>query len=601
MPDRKNIKLFSIKASFVLILFSLAFSVTALSQGKVSVFRIGESYPTDSAYVLGKGEQLSGQQFQTEGIMSFAGYQYTVYYNHSRNVCIARRKMPSGKWEEVILPYRNKADDAHNVITMGICANDGTIHLAYDHHNDPLHYSYSILGNANFPDEMPWTAASFSETTDVMDLPVPNVTYPRFIPKPDGNLLFECRFNWSGHGDSYLREYDGQTKKWYLIGRYVQGEDIEPDACAYINGMNYDKEGKLHVTWCWRDDYGGQTNHDLYYAYSDDNGFSWRDTYGDLKARTDYMVPETDKTTRKSLGQTKRSFMVEEIPLNKGYINQETQAVDSKGRIHVVNSHIPMDEGTDKNWASSRQKARLHHRYRDSDGTWQTRLIKNKGNTVNSFCRVNLSFDAFDNAYVVANGAEIYTATAANDYNDWELLSDLDKNRFISEPLVDKKLLLESGVLSFVYLGPDKKITVIDYLAKNPNKPNGKGLLVEYFSDKKFTKKISSEVSANTAGLSIPKKTKCIRISGTFETLLGEDYKLIATTKDEIKAIVNGEEAKFISKMKKDKGMEFSFKKIPSHKNTILIEAKTSKSFGLQWVSKSTAKSAIPSSSLYPN
>ena len=53
--------------------------------------------------------------------------------------------------------------------------------------------------------------------------------------------------------------------------------------------------------------------------------------------------------------------------------------------------------------------------------------------------------------------------------------------------------------------------------------------------------------------------------------------------------------------MKKDKGMEFSFKKIPSHKNTILIEAKTSKSFGLQWVSKSTAKSAIPSSSLYPN
>ena len=126
MPDRKNIKLFSIKVSFVLILFSLAFSVTALSQGKVSVFRIGESYPTDSAYVLGKGEQLSGQQFQTEGIMSFAGYQYTVYYNHSRNVCIARRKMPSGQWDEVISPYRNKADDAHNVITMGICASDGT-------------------------------------------------------------------------------------------------------------------------------------------------------------------------------------------------------------------------------------------------------------------------------------------------------------------------------------------------------------------------------------------------------------------------------------------------------------------------------------------
>ena len=577
------------------------FVKTALSQDKVSIFKIGETYPTDSAYVFGSGEQLSGQQFQTEGIMSFAGYQYTVYYNHTRNVCIARRKIPVGKWEEVVLPYQNKIDDAHNVITMGICANDGTIHLAYDHHNDSLHYSYSVLGNANFPDEMPWGTATFSETTSVMDLPVPNVTYPRFISKPDGNLLFECRFNWSGHGDSYLREYDGKTKKWYLIGRYVQGEDVEPDACAYINGMTYDKDGKLHVTWCWRDDYGGQTNHDLYYAFSEDNGFSWRDTYGDLKARTDYMEPVTDKTTGNCLGQTKKSFMVEEIPLNKDYINQETQAVDSRGRIHVVSSHIPMDEGIDKNWTSSRKKARLHHRFRDVDGVWKPQFIKNKGNTVNSYCRVNLSFDAYDNAYVVANGAEIYAASDANGYNDWELISDLDKGRFISEPLVDKKMLLENGVLSFVYLGPDKKITVIDYLAKNPNKPTGKGLFVEYFSDNKFIKKISSEISADIENLSIPEKTKSIRISGVFETLQGEEYSLIVITKDKIKVVVNGVEAQVASKKRKDKGQKFEYMKIPSHKNTILIEAKTSKPIGLQWMSKTTSRRAIPSSSLYPN
>ena len=83
-----------------------------------------ERNPSVAAYVFGTGEQLSGQQFQTEGIMTYNGYQYTVYYNKNRNVCISRRKMPVGEWEEVVLPYRNSVDDAHNVICMGICHKD---------------------------------------------------------------------------------------------------------------------------------------------------------------------------------------------------------------------------------------------------------------------------------------------------------------------------------------------------------------------------------------------------------------------------------------------------------------------------------------------
>ena len=168
------------------------------------ITKIATSYPSESAYVFANGEQLSGQQFQTEGIMTYKDYQYTVYYNSDRNVCISRRKLPSCDWQEVVLPYKNTADDAHNVIVMGICPNDGTIHLAYDHHNDDLHYSFSINGSANDPDNMIWGKESFSSTTNIMDAPVSNVTYPRFITKPDGNLLFECRYRWSGYGDSYL-------------------------------------------------------------------------------------------------------------------------------------------------------------------------------------------------------------------------------------------------------------------------------------------------------------------------------------------------------------------------------------------------------------
>ncbi len=88
------------------------------SQHPINFLRIGETNPSTSAYVFGTGEQLSGQQFKTDGIKTYKGYQYTVYYNQSRNVCIARRKLPIGKWQEVVLPYRNAVDDAHNVISI---------------------------------------------------------------------------------------------------------------------------------------------------------------------------------------------------------------------------------------------------------------------------------------------------------------------------------------------------------------------------------------------------------------------------------------------------------------------------------------------------
>src|SRR5690606_5567463 len=135
---------------------------------------------------------------------TYMNYQYAVYYNATRNVTIARRKMPVGVWEEVVLPYRNSANDAHNTISMGISAGDGRIHLSYDHHNDPLHYCSSIAASANDPAHRPCTASSFSATSNILEKAVPDVTYPRFISMPNRNLLFECRYRWSGYGYSYL-------------------------------------------------------------------------------------------------------------------------------------------------------------------------------------------------------------------------------------------------------------------------------------------------------------------------------------------------------------------------------------------------------------
>ena len=282
-----------------------------------------------------------------------------------------------------------------------------------------------------------------------------------------------------------------------------------------------------------------------------------------------------------------------------GYINQETQGVDSKGRIHAVNSHIPMNSGTDTNWGSSRTKARLHHRYRDTDGTWKTIQIKNGSSTVNSYCRVNLSFDKYDNAYVIANGAEVYAATSDKNYEDWDILSAVDKGRFVSEPLTDRQLLMNEGVLSFVYLGLDKKITVIDYLTQNPNTPSGEGLLAEYYGEENFKNLLGSQVVSNTNEGAVPEGTKSIRWTGTFETLKGEKYKLHLNTDSQTKVYVNDALAKTIEKSDVAADYDFEYNLIASHKNNIVIESNSAMLPSLSWSGANTEKELIPATSLY--
>lgn len=589
------------KIFFVAVIcLSLQFSVRA--SDNVHLAKVGESSPNSNAVLLSGQEQLSGQAFQQDALLSCKGYQYTVYYNHTRNVCIARRKLPLGEWHEVVLPHQNTADDAHNVISMGICTSDGTIHLAYDHHNTTLQYCRSIPGLASDPENMKWSAASFGATTSqlVTGVTVPDVTYPRFISKPDGNLLFECRYKLSGDGDSYLREYDGETHQWTLLGRYVQGMDANPNACAYINRMDYDCLGRLHVSWCWRDDYNGMSNHDIFYAYSEDHGRSWKDTHRQTVAETEVINFTDSRSSGECLRQGISSLQIASIAYNRGYINQESQTSDKQGRVHILNSYIPDDAGTDANWSSSRLKARLHHRFRDVNGVWKVNQVKKQGTAVYSYCRSQIIADAFDNAFVIANGAEIYTATSANDYSDWELASEIDKNRFCSEPQIDHPRLLNDGVLSFVYLGRDKKIVVIDYLTDNPKQPSGSGLLATYYSDPAFQSKISSGENVSLSVSSIPTNTQSVAWSGTLETSYGESYMLYLNTDAPAEIYVDGA----LLLQKTAPGQEEITANIPliaSHKHAITVKAMATaqSSLNLLWSSARTLKAPIPLTAFY--
>ena len=79
------------------------------------------------------GQAINGLSFQQDIALTHLGYQYVGYYNSKRHVCVARRKLPTGSWEIIELrDYYFSSNDAHNTISLGICPNDGTIHLAFD-------------------------------------------------------------------------------------------------------------------------------------------------------------------------------------------------------------------------------------------------------------------------------------------------------------------------------------------------------------------------------------------------------------------------------------------------------------------------------------
>lgn len=532
--------------------------------------------------------------FQQNAITTYNGYQYVSYWNQVSQVCIARKKLPVGTWEEIaftdytVSPARVK--DNHYTISMGICENDGSIHLAFDHHNDPLHYRKSLTGLANQPDSMEWSSASFGQRLNylVEGKVVDNVTYPRFIQKPDGDLLFECRLGWSGDGDDFLWDYTASNGQWSYVGEYLNGTNVGEN--AYINGLNYDPNGRLHVSWVWRQTPDAQTNHDVYYAYSDDDGRTWYNADG-IQAGTAGTSP---------MGMHSEGLKVWDVGTNRGLINQESQAVDNNGGIHILQSYI--DEGVANTgfWNSRIVNGKLRHIYRDDSGEWHNDEI---GPSTRN--RSEIAVDENNNLFVVAPNYRIYFAAAADQWQNWIEFDLSESNAAMNEGLIDREALLNENVLSFVFAHSDNdgKIIVPNYLLEKKSKGAGKGLNIKIF-DKKGGQLLSDSTAAillNENEISIPGDSAFVQFEGILETSYAEAYILHLTTTgagalwiNEVKVLeteANSEAQEYISLLELQ----------PSHKYRIRWEG----SYGskiltrLEWSSESQARELVPAHALY--
>ena len=327
-----------------IIMVFITYPVHADATPTFAVAKTGDSVVDPQALTLEEdaktpwGMTINGLSFQQDAILSHRGYQYVGYYDADRYVCLARRELPDGDWKIIRFDdYRFEGNDTHNTISVGICPQDGTIHLAFDHHVSPLHYRVSRTGAANHPDKAAWNAALFGPVTSELkglDAPVLGISYPRFIQTPDGALQLCFRRGGSGNGSNFLIDYDPTTGTWHDTrqflssqGEYSDGGATSPSRGAYLNGIDYGPDGKLHISWVWREVMWAQ-NRDLSYAYSDDRGQTWKNTLG--------------KTVPAPL-TSDSPLVVAEIHRERKLMNTVSQTVDRDGRAHVVVWHQTAD------------------------------------------------------------------------------------------------------------------------------------------------------------------------------------------------------------------------------------------------------------------
>jgi hypothetical protein len=245
--------------------------------------------------------------FRKNALVTHDNWQYTAFYDQDRYVVLGKRKQGSTQWTISKTPYQGNAADAHNTISLMVDG-DGYLHLAWDHHNNPLRYCRSTApGSLELTPKMPMTGQLEEK-----------VSYPEFYKLPDGNLLFLYRNGQSGQGNLVINRYDRRTRQWTsLHSNLIDGEGQRN---AYWQAC-VDTKGTIHLSWVWRESPDVASNHDLAYARSTDGGITWEKLSGEK-----YQLPITAATAGYAC----------HIPQKSELINQTSLYADEKGRPYIA-------------------------------------------------------------------------------------------------------------------------------------------------------------------------------------------------------------------------------------------------------------------------
>ncbi len=399
---------------------------------------------------------VNGRTHQQTPLVTYRGYQYVTYFDAQRRVCIGRRKLPDGKWQNIqFKDHKFKTNDSHNSAVIGICDADGTIHMAFDHHASPLNYRISKQGAAHDPESVEWDDKLFSPVLHTLGSVKTDerVTYPRFFPAPNGNLMFYYRSVTSGNGNGEIEEYDGKRHAWrrgmgtFIArdqGTYTFGGRTSQFRCPYMNSLSYAGD-RLHASWIWRDRFdktSAKNQHDLCYVYSDDNGRTWLNSDGRLIGRTGKKLINIDSP----------GLVVIPIPCEAGLSNQNTHFAYPDNSVHIVMRGRGKDEKTGK------LAVQYFHCWRSVDGKWDFAPLSLNGKRPKLVGTKNHSLVL---VYTRGSRLEIAVGKPNSDRTQWQW-SDVKLPRRHScygDAVIDLQRWEEEQILSvYSQLEPEKKI-----------------------------------------------------------------------------------------------------------------------------------------------
>jgi BNR repeat-containing family member len=260
------------------------------------------------------GNTVNTVVFRKNSIVSHKDIQYAAYYDSSGHVILAKRSQGSDQWQITRTDLTGNIRDAHNSISI-MADGDGYLHIAWDHHNNALHYTRSIApGSLELMVAQPMTGSNEIK-----------VTYPEFYKLSNGDLLFLYRDGSSGNGNLVLNRYHLDSKRWERINSNLL--DGQGERNAYWQAC-VDDRGVFHISWVWRETPDVASNHDLCYAKSEDGGRTWMQSNRQL-----YQLPITAANAE----------YVSRIPQASELINATSMTTDESGLPYIATYWRPAD------------------------------------------------------------------------------------------------------------------------------------------------------------------------------------------------------------------------------------------------------------------
>ena len=228
----------AIKLMVCMLFVSTAFSqeVSFLEKSKVTNEGLYFWYPDDQngdpvkAFHYAASISPRGDCFTVVNDYMFFGW-YKGGMKNGRDLMISRKKIGSDKWVTVQLPHKNTLigprvnswGDSHNTISVGVSKTDGTIHIFYDHHNDPLKYIVSKK-NAAFVKDSDFKIDQFNRTRGYLaEGQNITITYPQVTENDQGDLIVNYRKGSAVGGNEMVHVYNSRTSTWSKSKMVIRG------------------------------------------------------------------------------------------------------------------------------------------------------------------------------------------------------------------------------------------------------------------------------------------------------------------------------------------------------------------------------------------